>query len=110
MLKTKVHVIPHSHWDKEWYFTSSRSKIYLVKHIKEVIETLETKDDFKFFLMDGQSSLVEDYLKYSPEDEDKLKALNLRVQESQSIINNILSEYDAFNIPFLSNWELIKFS
>ena len=37
MLKTKVHVIPHSHWDKEWYFTSSRSKIYLVKHITEFI-------------------------------------------------------------------------
>lgn len=48
MAKTKVHVIPHSHWDREWYFTSSRSTIYLVKHLKEVIETLEAKDDYHF--------------------------------------------------------------
>ena len=75
MQKTKVHIIPHSHWDKEWYFTSSRSKIYLVKHIKEVLDTLENKNDFGFYLMDAQSSLVEEYLKYCPEDEDRLKKL-----------------------------------
>ncbi|MCP1224225.1 mannosylglycerate hydrolase [Sebaldella sp. S0638] len=75
MQKTKVHIIPHSHWDKEWYFTSSRSKVYLVKHIKEVLDVLENKKDFGFFLMDAQSSLVEDYLKYCPEDEKRLKKL-----------------------------------
>lgn len=39
------------------------------------------------------------------EDEDKLKALNLRVQESQSIINNILSEYDAYKGGIPTNKE-----
>ena len=95
MLKTKVHVIPHSHWDKEWYFTSSRSKIYLVKHIKEVIETLETKDDFKFFLMDGQSSLVEDYLKYSPEDKDRLQKL---IKDKRFIIGPWYTQTDQLVI------------
>lgn len=75
MQKTKVHIIPHSHWDKEWYFTSSRSKIYLIKHIKEVLDVLENKEDFGFFLMDAQSSLIEDYLKYCPSDEERLKKL-----------------------------------
>ena len=75
MQKIKVHIIPHSHWDKEWYFTSSRSKIYLIKHIKEVLDVLENKEDFGFFLMDAQSSLIEDYLKYCPSDEERLKKL-----------------------------------
>ncbi|MBC1936361.1 mannosylglycerate hydrolase [Listeria grandensis] len=75
MGKMKVHVIPHSHWDREWYFTSSRSTMYLVKHIKEVIETLEQQDEYHFYLMDAQSSLVEDYLRYCPEDRDRLVAL-----------------------------------
>lgn len=75
MAKTKVHVIPHSHWDREWYFTSSRSTIYLVKHLKEVIETLEAKDDYHFYLMDAQSSLIEDYLRYCPEDKIRLEKL-----------------------------------
>ena len=39
------------------------------------------------------------------EDEDKLKALNLRVQESQSIINNILSEYDTYKGGIPTNKE-----
>ena len=26
-----IHVVPHSHWDREWYFTTSRSKVYLMK-------------------------------------------------------------------------------
>ena len=25
-MKRKVHVIPHSHWDREWYFTTSKIK------------------------------------------------------------------------------------
>lgn len=75
MDKTKVHVIPHSHWDREWYFTTSRSTVYLVNHIKEVLETLEKNKKFKYFLMDAQSSLIEDYVKYCPEDVERLKKL-----------------------------------
>lgn len=66
--KTKVHVIPHTHWDREWYFTTSRSKIYLAKQVKEVLETLENNEDFKYYLLDAQASLLDDYLKWYPED------------------------------------------
>ncbi|WP_062350585.1 mannosylglycerate hydrolase [Bacillus kwashiorkori] len=75
MTKTKVHVIPHTHWDREWYFTSSRSTVYLVKHLKEVLDTLENNEEFHFYLMDAQTSLIEDYLKYCPEDKERIKKL-----------------------------------
>lgn len=71
----KVHVIPHSHWDREWYFSTTRSTIYLIKHLKEVIEELEKNNEFKSFLMDAQSSLISDYLKFCPEDIDRIKEL-----------------------------------
>ncbi|MEC0181977.1 mannosylglycerate hydrolase [Paenibacillus peoriae] len=75
MSRTKVHVIPHTHWDREWYFTTSRSKVYLVKHVKEVLDALETKDGFKYYLLDAQGSLLDDYIKWCPEDEERIRRL-----------------------------------
>lgn len=75
MSKTKVHVIPHTHWDREWYFTSSRSTVYLVKHLKEVLYTLENNPEFHYYLMDAQTSLIEDYLRYCPEDKERIAKL-----------------------------------
>ena len=40
-MKRKIHVVPHSHWDREWYFTTSRSKVYLMKDLGDVLDTLE---------------------------------------------------------------------
>ena len=75
MSKKTVHMIPHTHWDREWYFNTSRSTVYLLKHVKEVIEVLEIDPEFKTYILDAQSSLVEDYLSYHPEDENRIKKL-----------------------------------
>ncbi|MFK4474452.1 mannosylglycerate hydrolase [Paenibacillus sp. RC73] len=75
MNRTKVHVIPHTHWDREWYFTTSRSKVYLVKHVKEVLDALENRDGFKYYLLDAQGSLLDDYIKWCPEDEERIRRL-----------------------------------
>ena len=61
-MKRKVHVIPHSHWDREWYFTTSRSKVYLMKDLKDVLDTLETNNDFKYFMVDAQGLLWNEVL------------------------------------------------
>ncbi|OMF76898.1 alpha-mannosidase [Paenibacillus peoriae] len=75
MSRTKVHVIPHTHWDREWYFTTSRSKVYLVKHVKEVLDALENGDGFKYYLLDAQGSLLDDYTRWCPEDEERIRRL-----------------------------------
>ena len=54
MVKT-VHVVPHSHWDREWYFTTSRSKIYLLEDLNNVMSLLENKDGYDYFILDGQA-------------------------------------------------------
>ena len=75
MKNKKVHVIPHTHWDREWYFNTSRSTIYLLKHIKEVLNVLENDQEFNTYILDAQTSLVEDYLEYYPEDKERLQKL-----------------------------------
>lgn len=70
-----VHIVPHTHWDKEWYFTASRSKAYLMRHVQEVIQLLISKPEYPAYLLDGQTSLIEDYLQYYPEDREKVAEL-----------------------------------
>lgn len=74
-MKHKIHVVPHSHWDREWYFTTSRSKIYLMKDLKDVLDTLENDDDFKYFMVDAQGSLLDDYIQWMPQDKERITNL-----------------------------------
>lgn len=74
-MKHKIHVVPHSHWDREWYFTTSRSKVYLMKDLKDVLDTLENDPEFKYFMLDAQGSLLDDYLKWMPQDRDRITKL-----------------------------------
>lgn len=74
-MKKIVHVIPHTHWDREWYFTTSRSKVYLMKDLHDVIENLEHNPGYDRFVLDGQVSLVEDYLNWRPQDADRIRKL-----------------------------------
>lgn len=74
-MKRKIHVVPHSHWDREWYFTTSRSKVYLMKDLRDVIDTLESNEEFKYFMVDAQGSLLDDYLKWMPQDKERIEKL-----------------------------------
>ena len=71
-MKRKIHVIPHSHWDREWYFTTSRSKVYLMKDLGDVLNTLENDPEFKYFMVDAQGSLLDDYIKWRPQDKERI--------------------------------------
>ena len=74
-MKRKIHVIPHSHWDREWYFTTSRSKVYLMKDLGDVLNTLENDPEFKYFMVDAQGSLFDDYIKWRPQDKERISKL-----------------------------------
>ena len=74
-MKRKIHVIPHSHWDREWYFATSRSKVYLMKDLGDVLNTLENDPEFKYFMVDAQGSLLDDYIKWRPQDKERISKL-----------------------------------
>ncbi len=72
MNKKNVHLIPHTHWDREWYFTSDDSKAMVYWDMKFMIDHLIKNPNAKF-LYDGQTSVVDDFLLFSPDWEDKIR-------------------------------------
>ena len=47
MKKTTVHIISHSHWDREWYMPFEQHRIKLVRLIDEVMELFEKDENFR---------------------------------------------------------------
>lgn len=73
-MKKKVHVIHHTHWDLEWYFTHNESFVQLAYHLDEVMRALEN-NEISYYLLDGQMSILDDYLQSFPEQKTRLKKL-----------------------------------
>jgi mannosylglycerate hydrolase len=70
----RLWVVPHTHWDREWYLPLEDLRIRLAQIVDELIETLEARPEHRFTL-DGQAILIEDYLEIRPEMEERLRAL-----------------------------------
>jgi len=70
----KVFIVPHTHWDREWYLPFESYRQWLVTVIDSVIEMLSTGELEKFTL-DGQSVPIEDYLEIRPDNEDRFDSL-----------------------------------
>lgn len=73
--KLKIVILPHTHWDREWYFTSSKSMIYSLRDFDEIVEFMENQNEVKSFILDGQTSIIDDYLEMHPQNTERLKDL-----------------------------------
>lgn len=87
----KVHIVPHMHWDREWYFSTEESRILLVNNMKEIMDMLENNPDYPYFIMDGQTAILEDYLAVKPQDKERIKKL---VEEGKLIIGPWYTQTD----------------
>jgi len=72
--KHTIHVVSHSHWDREWYMPFERHRRRLVQLIDAVLEAFDSNPDFKHFHLDGQSIILADYLEIRPANEERLHA------------------------------------
>lgn len=81
--KKNVHIISHSHWDREWYMPFEYHRAKLVRLIDTCMELFESDEDFKSFHLDGHTALVEDYLEIKPQNRDKIKKY---VQEGKFVV------------------------
>jgi alpha-mannosidase len=68
-------VVPHTHWDREWYLPFEQFRLRLGAVVDGVLETLEEDPSFTTFTLDGQAVVLEDYLDVRPENEERLRAL-----------------------------------
>lgn len=71
----KIYVFSGTHWDREWYQTFQGFRFRLAKLLDTLIDVLETDDAYGVFHLDGQTIVLEDYLKIRPEQEEKLRML-----------------------------------
>ena len=55
-----IHVVSHTHWDREWYHSFDRFRQQLVRLIDELVDDPPTQGSS--FLLDGQAILLDDYL------------------------------------------------
>lgn len=67
--------MPHSHWDREWYFTIEDSNLLLVENMDRLLDVMENNQDYTGYVFDAQSSILDEYLKIRPEEKDRLTAL-----------------------------------
>jgi len=59
-LTNSVIVVPHSHWDREWYLPFEAFRMRLVKLVDTLCRNLDS-DPFDTFHLDGQTIALEDY-------------------------------------------------
>ncbi|WP_222848480.1 glycoside hydrolase family 38 N-terminal domain-containing protein, partial [Lactiplantibacillus plantarum] len=52
---TKAHFVNHTHWDREWYFTTEDAQVLSDQLFSNVLKELETHPEANFTL-DGQTS------------------------------------------------------
>ena len=72
-MKKQVFVVSHTHWDREWYLTRETFLMMLVDLVDRLIDIVEHDPDYRVFMLDGQTIVLEDYLSVRPEREEVLK-------------------------------------
>lgn len=93
MEKKKVHIISHSHWDREWYMPYEQFHMRLVELFDDLFELFENDPEFKSFHLDGQTIPLDDYLEVRPQNREKLKKY---IQEGKLKIGPFYILQDAF--------------
>ena len=69
-----VHLVPHTHWDREWYLPFQDFRMRLVGLLDGLLDAMEADDRLRFTL-DGQLATVDDYLEIRPDAEPRVAAL-----------------------------------
>lgn len=68
-----VHVISHTHWDREWYMPFELHRRRLVTLLDELLELLDADAEFRHFHLDGQTIPVQDYLEIRPHRRERVR-------------------------------------
>lgn len=72
-MTTAMHVISHTHWDREWYRAFQTFRVRLVDVIDAALDLLTDMPDYRYFHLDGQTIVLEDYLEIRPEREAQIR-------------------------------------
>jgi alpha-mannosidase len=63
----RIVLVPHTHWDREWYRTHEAFRYRLVSLVDELLDLLDRDPEYRHFMLDGQTIVLDDYLEVRPE-------------------------------------------
>src|SRR5688500_17836756 len=76
LVQHTLHVISHTHWDREWYLTFQHFRMRLVRTVDELLRIFESDApadlEYTAFHLDGQAVVLEDYLEIRPDNRERL--------------------------------------
>ncbi|MGD0574261.1 MAG: glycoside hydrolase family 38 C-terminal domain-containing protein [Anaerolineales bacterium] len=70
-----LHLVSHTHWDREWYLTFQQFRLKLVHLVDGLLDLFQKDPDYRYFMLDGQTITLEDYLQVRPERRGELTDL-----------------------------------
>ncbi|MCX7019134.1 MAG: glycosyl hydrolase-related protein [Candidatus Sumerlaeota bacterium] len=94
--KTKpkeAHIISHTHWDREWYKPFQAFRFYLVRVIDDVLDMINSNPEYKYFHLDGQTIVLDDYAEIRPE---RVAELKRRLQDGSILVGPWYNLSDTF--------------
>lgn len=104
-MKCIIHVLPNTHWDREWRFPFQETRMYLIDLVDRLLDIMEKNPDYGYFNFDSQTIFLDDYLEIKPENRTRLEALikakrlivgpwytlpEMNVINGESLIRNLL--------------------
>ncbi|ELW1647736.1 glycoside hydrolase family 38 C-terminal domain-containing protein [Enterobacter oligotrophicus] len=92
---SQIHVIAHTHWDQEWYFTHQDSTVLAAYNFAEVVATLERDPAYTCYHLDGQMAVVDDFLAINPDYTPRLQKL---VRDKRLFVGPWYSQTDTYNV------------
>lgn len=78
-----LHIISHTHWDREWYRTFQQFRLQLVHLVDNLLTILDSDSNYLHFMLDGQTIVLEDYLQMRMANFPRLQKL---IQENRILI------------------------
>ena len=87
----KAYFVNHTHWDREWYFTTQDAQVLSDQLFTQVLGELENHPEANFTL-DGQMSIVDEYVEIHPEAKERIHRL---VNRKQLFIGPWYTQTDA---------------
>lgn len=106
----KAFVVSHTHWDREWHLSFQKFRIRLVELMDTLLDLMEKKPEFRHFHFDGQTIMLDDYLRVKPQSRSRLDQLikqgrvsvgpwynlpDLFLVSGESLIRNLLRGYQS---------------
>ena len=73
--KWKLIVVSHTHWDREWYLPFQQFRANLLEAVDDLLDLMADNPDYRYFTLDGQTVILEDYLEVRPNRERELRDL-----------------------------------